>query len=92
MYVYMYKRSQAIARPCYRDFVVKGTTLGTGYRYPRPHRHRPVVTVKVPIVIPNAKIVGYVEDYPLYSQEDFVKYLPNIQNIEDEVVVKVVGG
>lgn len=92
MLIYMYKRQKALREPPLSEIMGQFPTRALRYGHLHRCSHHHYEIINVPIIIPNATIEGYVDNFPLYDEEDFIKFLPYIQNIRGEVVVKVVGG
>lgn len=88
MYVYMYMLKQMVYEPkpseILSDYPVSALHYGSYHR--RTHDF-----AKIPVFITGADIKGYVDSFPLYTQEDFITFMPYLANIRDDVVVKVVG-
>lgn len=89
MYVYMYVLKKMVYEVKPSDII--GAYPWRGFHYSGYRRHHGEDIVKVPVVINGADIKGYVDNFPMYTQADFVKFLPKIAGIKDDVVVKVVG-
>lgn len=89
MYVYMYVLKRMVYEIKPSDII--GAYPWRGFHYSGYCQNHGEDIVKVPVFINGAEIKGYVENFPLYTQADFVKFLPKIADIKDEVVVKVVG-
>lgn len=89
MYVYMYVVKKMVYEVKPSDII--GSYPWRGFHYPGYRHHHGEEVVRVPIGIEGADIKGYVGDFPMYTQADFVKFLPKIAGIKDDVVVKVVG-
>lgn len=91
MLIYMYKRQKALREPPLSEVMGQFPTRALRYGHVRNRCRRKYEIIDVPIIIPNATIEGYVDNFPLYKAEDFIEFLPYLQNIRGEVVVKVVG-
>lgn len=88
MYIYMYILKPVLYEP--RPSEILNKYPRTALRYGVPFHAREQV-VKIPVIIDGAVVNGYINNCPLYTESDFMEFLPNIKNIRNDVVIKVVG-